>query len=524
MDERTLRPEEVRDAATLRPGQFIDHAGADAQAGLGQSIGEYSLLRVIEAREHCTVYLAVNAARERVVVKRYNAPLDNLPSLKKVSRLQDSRLMPVLALGEHEGKPYEVSPWMEEGTLDGAKLTAEVIMQVIVPQLTHALCVLHRNQLLHNDVKPSNIFWVKKNESIALGDYDILSPMRAGRADGPCGTREYMAPEVLVSGSEEASAASDFCSMGITLIALLAGSSPLHGKTEVQQRRAWMRGSLLPQDVDPRLGVLISGLITYEPGQRMAADGVRHWMKTYRIDNREAEVAPARTAEKRPSIQPVWFGEYPVRDVADLIEQSGRNWQLGCFMLEQKKLSPFLRQFGLEQYELCIECEKAFDKSEGLFRLLHTLAKTADFYWCGDHFDSVEDFVTCMLDADNISAGGTGAHFLRANLLSVYYANRNAPQVMIDQAQRFSQTAQHHPEMAMTQLLQSMGSKPELKWKNQVFHTLPELARWLVRAEGSLDDHVRELYESMRLDAWLSFIGEGAFLNDVRNEMKGITL
>ena len=248
-------------------------------------------------------------------------------------------------------------------------------------------------------------------------------------------------------------------------------------------------------------------------------------MKTYRIADTESALPSARpAAAKRSSIQPVWYGEYPICDIADLIEQSGKNWELACFMLEQKKLSPFLRQFDLSHYELCLECEKAFAKNEGLFRLLHTLSRSSDFYWYGQHYDGIEDFVNQMLDSDNIYAGGTGAHFLRANMLGIYLTNMRAAQSAIDQAQHFSQTAQHHPELAMTQLLQSMGSKPELKWKNQVFHTLTDLANWLVRAEGSLDDNVRELYESMRLDAWLSFIGEGAFLNDVRNEMKGTTL
>jgi len=525
MDERTLRPGELKDAATLRPGHFIAGAAAAAQESLNQSVGNWELVRVLETREHCTLYLARGASQESAVLKLYNGTLSNLPALKKISRLQDSRLMPILDLGTHEGKSYEVSPYMEEGSLNGAVLSDDIVMNVIVPQLTHALSVLHHNQLLHNDVKPSNIFWVRKNESIALGDFDVATPMRAGKADGPCGTMEYMAPEVLANGSGEASAASDLCSMGITLISLLTGASPLHGKTEMQQRRAWMRGTLAPDGLSAKVGTLINGLITYEPAQRMTTAGIRQWMKTYRIADTESALPQQKAAPaKKPMMEALWFGEHPIIDIAELIEQCGNNWELGCFMLEQKKLSIFLRQFERSHYELCTECERAFDKNEGLFRLLHTLSRSDDFYWYGEHYDNIEDFVNRMLDTDNIYAGGTGAHFLRANMLGVYLRNMRAAQSAIDQAERFCQTAQHHPELAMTQLLQSMGSKPELKWKNQVFHTLPELAGWLVHAEGSLDENVKQLYDSMRLDAWLSFIGEGTFLNDVRNEMKGITL
>ena len=525
MDERTLRPGELKDAPTLRASHFIASTAAAAQESLNQFISSWELVRVLETRDHCTLYLARSQAQENVVLKLYNGPLLNLPALKKISRLQDSRLMPILDLGTHEGKPYEVSPYMEEGSLDGAVLSDDIVMNVIVPQLTRALSVLHSNQLLHNDVKPSNIFWVKKNDSIALGDFDIASPARSSKSDGPCGTPEYMAPEELVSGSGEASPASDLCAMGITLISLLTGSSPLHGKTEMQKRRAWMRGSLMPDSISAKLTTLISGLIAYEPSQRMTAAGVGQWMKTYRISDSESVLPQQRpAAAKKPAVEALWFGEHPICDIAELIEQCGKNWELGCFMLKQKRLSIFLRQFKLDYYDLCSECEKAFDKNEGLFRLLHTLSCSSDFYWYGEHFDSIEDFVNQMLDSENIYAGGTGAHFLRSNMLGIYLTNMHASQSAIDQAERFCQTAQHQPELAMTQLLQSMGNKPELKWKNQVFHTLPELANWLVRVDGSLDEHVQQLYDSMRLDAWLSFIGEGTFLNDVRNEMKGITL
>ena len=525
MDERTLRPGELRDAATLRSSHFIASTAAAAQESLNQFIGSWELVRVLETRDHCTLYLARSDAQGNAVLKLYNGPLSNLPALKKISRLQDSRLVPILDLGTHEGKPYEVSPYMEEGSLDGAVLSDKIIMNVIVPQLTHALSVLHTNQLLHNDIKPSNIFWLKKNESIALGDFDVAFPARGARPEAPCGTPEYMAPEVLANGCGEASPASDLCSMGITLISLLTGSSPLHGKTDMQKLRAWMRGSLMPDGISAKLVTLINGLIAAEPAQRMTAAGIAQWMKTYAISNTESTIAPAKTAGvKKASIEALWFDNHPICDIAELIEQCGKNWQLGCFMLKQKKLSFFLRQFNRDYYDLCTECELAFDKNEGLFRLLHTLSRSSDFYWYGDHFDNIEDFVNQMLDSDNIYAGGTGAHFLRANMLGIYLTNMRASQSAIDQAERFCQTAQHQPELAMTQLLQSMGAKPELKWKNQVFHTLPELANWLIHADGSLDEHVQQLYDSMRLDAWLSFIGEGTFLNDVRNEMKGITL
>ena len=51
MDERTLRPGDLQDAATLRPGHFIAGAAAESEQGLGQSIGSWELLRIMPRSE-----------------------------------------------------------------------------------------------------------------------------------------------------------------------------------------------------------------------------------------------------------------------------------------------------------------------------------------------------------------------------------------------------------------------------------------------------------------------------------------
>ena len=212
--------------------------------------------------------------------------------------------------------------------------------------------------------------------------------------------------------------------MGITLLALTSGGSPLSGKTEPQLRRAWMRGINVSEELPADLKVLINGLIAYEPQERMNAEGLVRWMRMYGItpDTSETSVSGVQT-EKKTEILPLTIGSDVVTDVGAMIRHLGIQWELGCFYLKQKRISAFLRQFGIDEYKLCEKCERLFDSDEGLFILLHTLGKSEDFYWCGIHYDNLADFTDRMLDAQDTQLFQQGAHFLRSNMLVVYYDN-----------------------------------------------------------------------------------------------------
>lgn len=519
MDERTRRPHEWKDAATVRP--FRTEAAAPAPANApGKTIGRWKVTGVLAQHEQCTVYRGVSASQEQVVIKVFKDLKRVPPELKRAAGLHDHRLLSILETGVTDGMVYEVTPYLPGGSLDGQRLPDEVVMTVVIPQLIHALRALHGNSLLHNDVKPSNIFWVEPGKQIVLGDYDCLSMV--GKP-APGGTREYMAPEVFTGGAAGVSPASDLCSMGLTLLALLMGGSPLQGKLPGQIRRAWMNSITAPESIPARVRLVINGLIQFDPAKRMTVDGVYHWMQSYHVHHDEAPVEKT-VSRSGPlsSIQPLWHQDNALCSIGEMVAEAGTAWEWGCFMLKQRKLGMFLRQFGLEQYELCTQCESVFDQDAALFRLLHGLSRTSDFYWCGNHFDDLSDFSGRMLNNNDEAANSQGAHFLRTGMLGVYLRNIGARQEQLEMADKLAETARHNPELAMTQLLTTMSASPELKWKEQVFTSLSDLADWLVRVQGDLDAIVKELYESRRFEAWLTFIKQGRFLYEIQSDMKGI--
>jgi serine/threonine protein kinase len=135
-----------------------------------------------------------------------------------------------------------------------------------------AVAALHREGIIHGDLKPSNIM-VKRT-----GNAKIIDMGSAFETDNPpqrrtC-TPAYAAPEVLEG--QESSPRSDLCSLGYVLIEMLAGRSPFAGMVELRDVLEAKRSlsSRLPQFLPPEvvsselLMNFCRGLIAADPNCR----------------------------------------------------------------------------------------------------------------------------------------------------------------------------------------------------------------------------------------------------------------
>ncbi len=97
-----------------------------------------------------------------------------------------------------------------------------------VRQACEALAYVHAQNVIHRDVKPSNL--ILGERGVVLVDFGIARPVLASEetATVGIGTPGYMAPEILAGGA--ASPHSDVYSLAATLWALLAGRVPRYGE------------------------------------------------------------------------------------------------------------------------------------------------------------------------------------------------------------------------------------------------------------------------------------------------------
>ena len=108
----------------------------------------------------------------------------------------------LLDTGEYNGLPFEVLPYYRNGSLQGRKFSLDELKKTIIPCINEALHVLHQNDIIHKDLKPSNIMLLDDNKSVAIIDFGISSVVEQGNTvlvTKTGMTPEYSAPETFRS-------------------------------------------------------------------------------------------------------------------------------------------------------------------------------------------------------------------------------------------------------------------------------------------------------------------------------------
>ena len=101
----------------------------------------------------------------------------------------------------------------------------------IIRDCLAALAALHREGIVHGDLKPSNIM-LKRTGNAKIVDIGSAFELRNAPPQRTC-SPTYAAPEVLEGG--DSSPRSDLASLGYVLIEMLAGISPFSGLTTLRE-------------------------------------------------------------------------------------------------------------------------------------------------------------------------------------------------------------------------------------------------------------------------------------------------
>lgn len=491
----------------------------------GVTISGCTIVSAISMRQNSALYLASrDAGHANVVVKLYpQNHKRNSVVLKRLSILRSPYLVPLLGFGEYQGYPFEVMPFYQEGSLEGERLPETTVKSVVLPQLVQALHQLHLAQLVHNDIKPSNLFWKKKGKGIALGDFGCLSQINAKEDVG--GTLAFMAPETVYTKGKMHTAATDVCAMGLTLVALLAGQSPLADMDEKTVRRTWMQGVRCPTGIAPGFAAQLQEMLRYDTDKRTNYDKLLRWMSREKIPLADSGATAVQAYRPRARVnqRPLQFKERILLDIPELVEAAGQDWEFACFLLLQHQLSRFLLQFSEEYYQLAEKCARAFDADDGLFRLLIGIQPGKRFAWCGEQYDSLEDFARRSATKAPLRSDSAPAKFLRLGLLEVYLEKNNGTAEQLSLARDLQHRAMTDPDLAITQLLITMSAGPEFTWYGSTFRTMGDVANWLLGRNEDLDSAVEELYRAKQFEAWLDFIQCGRFIPEVKSRMREVT-
>ena len=213
-----------------------------------QQLGEYQLVEEIGESALFRVFKARHRKLQRDVVIKFlrESTVDNGEALARFRRemeavggLEHENIVWATDAGEHEGSPYIVMEYLPGRTLqqivaaNGPLRIADACE--LARQAAVGLGFIHSRQMVHRDVKPSNLL-LTDSGSVKLLDFGLVrlaDSMGTGEeitaAATMLGTPDYIAPE-QATDSRAVDARADIYSLGATLFELLTGSPPFAGK------------------------------------------------------------------------------------------------------------------------------------------------------------------------------------------------------------------------------------------------------------------------------------------------------
>lgn len=196
--------------------------------------------------------------------------------------LEHPNLIRIFDLLDLPGQVVVVMEWAPGGTLadrlKNGPLPVDEVSRV-AEQVLDALEALHRQGIVHRDVKPSNLL-IAGQGRVKLGDLGLARDPADGleltATATAVGTPAYMAPEVL--DGRPATAVADLYALGASLYRLLTGELPFRSDSVV----ALAREKTATRDLDPRrlrpdcprpLARLVARLLEVAPADRFPDAG-----------------------------------------------------------------------------------------------------------------------------------------------------------------------------------------------------------------------------------------------------------
>jgi tetratricopeptide (TPR) repeat protein len=219
--------------ADLRPGDRFAGYAVETVAGRGGMGVVYRAYEPGLERRVALKLLAPELSAQQRFRDRF------LRETKVATSLEHPHVVPVHAAGEHDGRLFIVTRFVEGEDL-GARLSRERWLEPpeafhVLADVASALDAAHGRGLVHRDVKPANILLDRGGEAY-LSDFGLAKPV--GTASGPTrtgellGTLAYLAPEQIADAGVDGRA--DQYALACVAFECLTGTPPFEREGELQ--------------------------------------------------------------------------------------------------------------------------------------------------------------------------------------------------------------------------------------------------------------------------------------------------
>jgi serine/threonine protein kinase len=298
---------------------------------VGRTILHYRILKEIGKGGMGVVYKAEDTKLHRTVaIKALSAELIGdekararfMREARASSAIDHPNICTVYEVNEVEDILFFVMQYVDGKTLKkfigGRPLPLDQALEFSL-EITDALAEAHRRNVIHRDIKSSNIMLNERNQIKILdfGLAKLVKPTGPVSSDShhtleltqvgsPFGTASYMSPEQ--ARGDRADSRSDIFSLGVVIYEMLAGRLPFKGKTSVDVMHAVMHDDPPPlgEGVPLRLQQIVLKALAKDPNARYQSadvllEDLRSLVRThYAEQGVPADKASLRAAARQP--------------------------------------------------------------------------------------------------------------------------------------------------------------------------------------------------------------------------------
>lgn len=184
-------------------------------------------------RDESTSHVTLGTEGSRETVSRFREKF--LKEARNIARLNHPNIVRIIDVFEENGTAYYVMEYAENGSLaDKVKrdgYLSEPVATRYILQVASALEYIHKQKMMHLDIKPANIMLNEKDEAVLIDfglskQYDATTGNQTSTT--PVGISEGYAPmeQYMQGGVGAFSPQTDIYSLGATFYKLLTGVTP----------------------------------------------------------------------------------------------------------------------------------------------------------------------------------------------------------------------------------------------------------------------------------------------------------
>ncbi|MEG4960331.1 MULTISPECIES: AAA family ATPase [unclassified Microcoleus] len=190
-----------------------------------------------------------------------------------------------LALILEDSGSESLNDWMK-----GQKLAILQFLSIAL-QLVSALVEIHKNNIIHKDVKPQNIIINPVTEKVQLIDFSIASRLERenpalSHPDLLEGTLAYMSPEQTGRMNRSIDYRTDFYSLGVTFYEMLTGELPFNALDPLELVHSHIAKTPIPPhqlnpEIPPQISAIAMKLLAKNAEDRyQSAEGLKFDLET----------------------------------------------------------------------------------------------------------------------------------------------------------------------------------------------------------------------------------------------------